>query len=55
MHKTATFTWTVTVDIRDDFDSEDPERFQAARREAWMNVHESTGELTDEEDEDESI
>jgi len=52
MRKIATFTWTVTVDVRDDFDSEDPEHFKVALNEAWMNVHENNGELTDEQDED---
>lgn len=45
--KTATFTWTVNVDVREDFDQNNPDHVKIARREAWLNVHESNGELTD--------
>ena len=52
MVKTATFTWTVTVEVRDDFDKENPKHLSQALHDAWMEVHESRGELTDENEED---
>ena len=52
MTKTATFTWTVTVEVRDDFDKDDPQHFKRALHDAWLEVHETYGQLTDENVED---
>jgi hypothetical protein len=48
MIKTVTFTWSTTIEVSDDFDTQDEQMIAEARRAAWMNVQESDGELTDE-------
>lgn len=54
--KYATFTWSTTVKVPDSFpaleDAYDKVEIWPARHEAWNNVHESDGELTDIEDVD---
>jgi hypothetical protein len=38
--------------VGDDFDPDNDKHYEQARREAWMNVYENTGELTDADEDD---
>lgn len=49
--KLATFTWSWTVSVPDDFDEYNAEQFRQARHAAYLNVQENEGDLTDLQDE----
>lgn len=45
--KLVTFTWAITVEVPEDFSELDIYHVQKARHEAYSNVQESDGKLTD--------
>ncbi len=45
--KLATFAWSWTVSVPDDFNEEDNTHFSNARHSAFLNVQERDGEITD--------
>lgn len=49
--KLVTFVWSVSIEAPDSFDSENPKQVRELRHDAWMNVQESDGDLTDEQPE----
>lgn len=42
-----TFTWSVVIKVPDTFDSLDEKQYRAALTDAWLNVQQGDGELTD--------
>ncbi len=50
--KLATFTWSYTIEVPDDFNEENNDQFVEAFQNAWNNVQKSDGELTDLRDRD---
>ena len=51
--KTATFAWTVRIEVRDDFDPTNDQHVAEARHEAYQDVQESNGDLEDNDDDEE--
>ena len=51
--KTATFTWTVRIEVRDDFDPTNDQHVAEARHEAYQDVQESNGDLEGHDGEEE--
>lgn len=49
--KLVTFTWSVTVSVPDDFKEANPKQYLDALHDAWLQVQEGNGELTDLQDE----
>lgn len=50
--KTATFTWSATVEVVGNFDDTNEEQVANARHDAYMQIQESDGELTNEGEDD---
>ena len=49
---TAIFTWTVRIEVREDFDPTNAQSVAQARHEAYQDVQESNGDLEDYDEED---
>jgi hypothetical protein len=52
MSKYATFAWSWTVEVPDEFDEMDSVLYGVAIDDAWNNVQKADGVLTDLEDDD---
>ncbi len=51
--KLATFTWSITIEVPDDFDDKyENDKFREARNSAYLNIQKGDGELTDLQDRD---
>jgi hypothetical protein len=49
MSRQATFTWSVVIDVPDNFDAENPADYDVALEAAWQQVQKGDGEITDDQ------